>query len=63
MIVIVNTGADADAEGRSAYVVRVGEEIVCKFSHDRRHGLAECLRDAADAVESALRARDRKQAR
>ena len=52
MIVIVNTGADADAEGRSAYVVRVGEEIVCKFSHDRRHGLAECLRDAADAVDA-----------
>ncbi len=53
MIVITNVGAlaDAEAEDRCSYVVRIGAEIVCRFTHDRRHGLAECLRDAADAVE------------
>lgn len=63
MIVIQNTGADTDAEGRFTYVVRIGEEIVCRFPHDHRHGLAECLRDAADAVDAAMHARHRRQAR
>ena len=38
--------------GPDKYVVRVNETIICEFEHDRKlNGLAQCLRDAANAVD------------
>ena len=35
------------------YVVRVNQDLICYFDHTRTaDGLAQCLRDAADAVDS-----------
>ena len=35
------------------YAVRVNQDLICYFDHTRAiEGLAQCLRDAADAVDS-----------
>lgn len=53
MLVIVNVSPDdAPAEGPNWYEVRVNRKVIATFEHDRViNGAAQCLRDAADAVE------------
>ena len=55
MIAIVNVSPDdAPNEGENKYEVRINSQVICEFKHDRKvDGLAQCLRDAADAVEKA----------
>ena len=57
MIEIVNVTPDDQAhilEGPTPYEVRVNGKVICGFEHDRRVGaLAQCLRDAADAVDES----------
>ena len=52
MIAIVNVGpiGRADPLGRHRYEVRINSTAVCRFEHTRSKGLADCLRQAADAV-------------
>ena len=52
MIAIVNIGpvGRADPLGRHRYEVRINRTPVCRFEHTRSAGLADCLRQAADAV-------------
>lgn len=50
MIQIVNVSAEFDAFGRQTYELRVNRDVVATFEHDRKDGLAECLRKAAGAV-------------
>jgi hypothetical protein len=53
MLAIVNVSDDnAPAEGVNSYEVRINNRVIAKFEHSRAYdGAAECLRDAADAVE------------
>lgn len=51
MIAIINHGGDMG--GVCAYTVGINRQVIAKFEHDRRKGLARCLRDAAKAVERA----------
>tara|TARA_R110002153_G_scaffold111913_1_gene253724 strand:+ start:267 stop:518 length:252 start_codon:yes stop_codon:yes gene_type:complete len=38
--------------GTNSYEVRINRDLICKFEHNRQHdGLAQCLRDAADAID------------
>jgi hypothetical protein len=49
MIAIINEGPfDQDLH---AYRIQINNELVCRFTHDRKKGLAQCLRDAARAVD------------
>lgn len=43
--------ADEDTHGPNIYSVLLGSQLVCRFEHDKLHGLADCLQRAADAVE------------
>ena len=49
MIAIINKGGPAD--GVCTYTVGINRDVVTEFQHDRRKGLARCLRDAARAVD------------
>jgi hypothetical protein len=53
MLAIVNVSPDdAPLTGRNKYEVRINGRVIATFEHDRRpDGAAQCLRDAADAVE------------
>ena len=52
-VVITNVSDHDGSERLSAYVVRINDgPILGRFEHFRPHGLAECLRLAADAVEA-----------
>lgn len=53
MIAIVNVSPqDAPMVGVNNYEVRINRKVICTFEHNRSHdGLAQCLRDAADAVD------------
>ena len=53
MIAIVNIGPHdgRDLTGWRNYEVRINHEVITTFRHKREHGLARCLRMAADAVE------------
>jgi len=42
---------DEATHGPSIYSVMLGSQLICKFEHEHRQGLAECLQSAADAVE------------
>ena len=59
MIAIVNVSPrDTPITGANNYEVRINRKVMCTFEHSRSHdGLAQCLRDAADAVD-AQRAKD-----
>ena len=59
MIAIVNVGPhdDPDPTGWRDYEVRINHEVIATFRHKRDHGLARCLRMAADAMED-VRARE-----
>jgi len=51
MIAIINKCGPAD--GVCTYTVGINRDVVTEFQHDRRKGLARCLRDAARAVDKA----------
>lgn len=53
MLSIVNVSPDdAPNEGVNQYEVRINSRVIAEFEHTRSYGgAAQCLRDAADAVE------------
>ena len=53
MLAIVNVSPDdAPDTGMNQYEVRINKRVIATFEHDRQYGnAAQCLRDAADAVE------------
>lgn len=53
MLAIVNVSPeDAPIFGINRYEVRVNKEVIATFEHERKpDGAAQCLRDAADAVD------------
>ena len=55
MLVIVNVSDDdAPMVGINQYEVRVNTRVIATFEHDRQYGdAAQCLRDAANAIEKA----------
>jgi len=55
MIAIVNVSPKTNPlEGIDDYEVRINRKLICKFKHYRKaDGLAQCLRDAADAVDAS----------
>ena len=54
-IIITNVSSDeAPIYGENNYLVRINDKVICNFTHDRKpDGLAQCLRDAAIAVDLA----------
>ena len=53
MIAIINREGPDD--GVCVYTVGINNRILTTFEHDRRDGLATCLRKAADAVDKVRR--------
>jgi hypothetical protein len=53
MIAIINRGQISNALHH--YEIKINQETITTFEHDRKKGLAQCLRDAADAVDAARR--------
>ncbi len=52
-IIITNVTNDHVPVGENRYVCKINDKVICYFLHNRTYnGLAECLRDAADAVEA-----------
>ena len=52
MLAIVNVTREATKTGLNNYEVRVNDRVIATFESDRSYGAAaQCLRDAADAVE------------
>lgn len=52
-ILITNITEGQPDDGLDRYIVRINKKEICKFSHERKiNGLAQCLRDAADAVDA-----------
>ncbi len=52
-IIINNISDDQSPVGVQDYELLINKKLICTFNHDRSHdGLAQCLRDAADAVEA-----------
>ena len=58
MIAIVNVSPqNTPLTGRNQYEVRINRKVIATFTHDRQvNGAAQCLRDAADAVDRAREA-------
>jgi hypothetical protein len=42
---------NAGSQEISIYRIQVDKHHICKFEHNRLNGLANCLQNAADAVE------------
>ncbi len=57
MLAVVNvSGACAPNTGINQYEVRINSRVIATFEHDRQYdGAAQCLRDAADAIERCNR--------
>lgn len=55
MLVIVNVSPpNTPTTGINQYEVRVNQKVIASFKHDRQYmNAAQCLRDAADALEKA----------
>lgn len=55
MIQIKNISSkETPEEGINQYELRINKKVICRFKHDRKAGgLAQCLRDAADAVDKS----------
>lgn len=53
MLAIVNVSPeDTPLTGVNQYEVRINRRVIATFEHDRQYGnAAQCLRDAADAVD------------
>lgn len=49
MITILQAGEDTHEH--NIFSVKLGDQQICKFKHDKIQGLADCLQKAADAVE------------
>jgi hypothetical protein len=49
MIQIINIGGNP--LGVCRYSLRINNQELCQFEHDRTKGLSQCLRDTADAYE------------
>ena len=61
MLAIVNVTREATKAGLNNYEVRVNDRVIATFEHDRSYGAAaQCLRDAADAVERCNEERQHK---
>ena len=61
MLVIVNVTREATTTGLNDYEVRVNDRVIATFQHNRGYGAAaQCLRDAADAVERCSEERQHK---
>ena len=55
MIAVVSVEAhDDDPGGLRTYEVRINSQVMGTFQHERRKGLAECLRAAAKAVDAEV---------
>ena len=52
MIAVVNVSKEYSRKGVQQYEVRLNRFVLSKFEHTSEHGMAECLRKAADAVDS-----------
>jgi hypothetical protein len=52
MIAIVNRGDGG--KGVCEYTIGINDTVLATFRHDRRDGLAKCLRLAADAAEQRI---------
>ena len=50
-VIITNVSKHDGLDGLSDYVLMINRTEIARFQHDRRAGLAECLRKAADAAE------------
>ena len=51
-IIIQNITQEHVPEGQNLYVLRINDKRICNFTHERSYdGLAQCLRDAVDAVD------------
>ena len=52
-IIITNITDESKDYEKDSYVVRINKKIICEFKHKRKiNGLADCLRDAAGAVDN-----------
>ena len=51
MIIVLNCGMNETDNSKHDYQVKIGREILGKFTHTRTESLAKCLKLAADAVE------------
>lgn len=55
MISITNISKDPNPTGLCGYEIRINRDLIAKFKHNRPDGLAQCLREAADAVDQQKR--------
>lgn len=54
MIAIVNVQMDkSNPMGWAEYELRINQEVIARFRHERRDGLGKCLMEAAKAAEKA----------
>jgi len=51
MIAIVNITQPYEPRGTHTYSLRINNQEICQFNHNRKDGLAACLRTAAKAYE------------
>ncbi len=49
MITIINTGEKVGKKAK--YIVKINNELITEFLHDRNDGLGVCLLEASKAVE------------
>ena len=52
-IIIRNISQHPTSAGPHEYELRINQQVICHFSHNREAGLAKCLAVAADAAELA----------
>lgn len=50
MSIIIQNISERDAVGDHSYELRINEQPIVRFTHNREQGLAMCLWRAADAV-------------
>lgn len=55
-VLIVNVSPDGtNLGGVNYYELRINDEVIARFMHERRRGLSACLRQAAAAYDEAKR--------
>lgn len=53
---ITNSNPTKTKSGLDRYMLRINNKIICEFEHEKiTGGLAQCLRDAANAVDRTSR--------